>query len=339
MFFARSFKMICLLAALSYCAPFARSQPVAQAPFGPSDLVELNRHRAALIAQCPSVIAVDDAKATGLPIHVVHWGTTGPRVVIIHGGVQGRLGGGPDTFVKQQAWGSEGFQVELVQRPGFGASPSRGPDNMDHEAVWIADMLGNGANLIGHSWGGADALLAAARKPKAVRSLILVEPALTAIAEADQTLRNSPAVRAGAEMRFHITMSAHTPAEYGEVFANMLGNSSGGSATSAVHLGKDSAESTRVGCALLQSKIAPPGEFNAAIATVSAAHIPVLIVTGGWNPSFDAAGEVLARLLHGRHIIIRSPSHFVQLANPAEFNAQVGAFMRAADKTRGMTEH
>ena len=295
-------------------------------------MAEVSRHRAALIAQCPAVAEIPGGDA--LPIHVLRWGTEGPRVLIIHGGVQGRLGGGPDTFLKQQAWGSQGFQVELVQRPGFGESPSRGPDDMDHEAVWIAGMLGNGANLIGHSWGGADALLAAARKPEAVRSLILVEPALTAIAEADPTLRDSPAVRAGAQTRARIILSAQTPAEYGETFANMLGNNSGGSATAPI-LGSNAAESTRIGCALLQGKIAPFNEFDAAIQTVVAAGIPVLIVTGGWNPGFDAAGDVLARLLHGRHIIIRSPSHFVQLANAPDFNAQVGDFMREADKSRG----
>ena len=200
--------------------------------------------------------------------------------------------------------------------------------------MWIAAMLGNGANLIGHSWGGADALLAAARRPEAVRSLVLVEPALTAIAEADPSLRNSPAVRAGAEMRARLIMSAQTPAEYGDKFANMLGNSSGGSATAPL-LGSDPAESTRVGCALLQGKVAPFSAFDAAIQDVVAAGIPVLIVTGGWNPSFDAAGDVLARLLHGRHIIVRSPSHFVQLANAPDFNKEVGEFMREADSKRG----
>ena len=80
---------------------------------------------------------------------------------------------------------------------------------------------------------------------------MLVEPALTAIAEADPTLRDNPAVRAGATMRFGITMSAQTPAEYGEKFAGMLGNGSGGTATAPASLETDPAESTRVGCALL----------------------------------------------------------------------------------------
>jgi hypothetical protein len=58
----------------------------------------------------------------------------------------------------------------------------------------------------------------------------------------------------------------------------------------------------------------------------------VLIVTGGWNPSFDATADVLARLLNGRHVIVRSPNHFVQYSNAAEFNTVASDFMRAADK-------
>ncbi len=67
---------------------------------------------------------------------------------------------------------------------------------------------------------------------------------------------------------------------------------------------------------------------------VAQARIPVLIVTGGWNRSFDTAADVLAKLLHGRHIVVRSPNHFVRLANAADFNREVGAFMRETDRAR-----
>ena len=163
---AASRLLLGLAVGMAFAAPNLRrayAQPAAET--AAPDMAELGRHRAALVAQCPASPTLDPAQADALPINVVRWGTEGPRIVIIHGGVQGRLGGGPDTFLKQQAWASEGFQVELVQRPGFGQSPTRGVDDMDREAVWIAGMLGDGANLIGHSWGGADALLAAARRP------------------------------------------------------------------------------------------------------------------------------------------------------------------------------
>ena len=82
----------------------------------------------------------------------------GERVVIIHGGVQGAMGGGPATFAKQKALAAEGFRVEIADRPGFGQSPTRGVDDMDDSAAWIAAALSDGAHLIGHSWGGGAAL-------------------------------------------------------------------------------------------------------------------------------------------------------------------------------------
>ena len=63
---------------------------------------------------------------------------------------------------------------------------------MENESVWIAKMMGGGVNLIGHSWGGADALLAAARDPDQVRSLILIEPAMTQLIPSDPELMKNP---------------------------------------------------------------------------------------------------------------------------------------------------
>lgn len=326
-----------------WCPPdAARSQPApGPAPNPAADRMppgpEMARHRAALIAQCPPLPDISDADAAKLPIHVTRWGTDGPRVVLIHGGVQGRLGGGPDTYDKQQALGMDGWRVERVERPGFGQSPTRGPDDMEREAIWIADMLGDGAHLVGHSWGGADALLAAARRPEAVRSLVLIEPALIALVDADPALGGNPAARAGAVLRAKILMAAQTPADYGRTFAGALGaGTKAGEATNsgAITFDVDAAEATRVGCALLRGRMAPPDAFQRAIQAVDRAGIPVLAVTGGWSPDFDAVGEVVARLTHGRHVIVRSPGHFVQLLNAPDFNREVAAFMRDADSRR-----
>ncbi len=302
---------------------------------------ELAQARASLIAQCPSVPAISDAEAAKLPIHITRWGTSGPRVVLIHGGVQGRLGGGPATFDGQQAWaapaqGADGLRVERVDRPGFGQSPSRGVDDMERDSVWIADLLGSGANLIGHSWGGAEALLAAARRPNAVQSLVLIEPALFDLAEADPSLRDSPAVKAGAAARANMVLHASSPAQYAEMFAKLVGTDAGSASQTkaSAAVGLDPAEAAAMGCALLQARMAPVDVLQRAADTVAQAGIPVLIVTGGWNQGFDTAAGVIAKMLHGRHIIVRSPNHFVQLANSADFNRDVGAFMREADRTR-----
>ena len=319
-----------LLAAAFLAPGVTKAQPASQ---GAPEQQELAQHVAALIAQCPRPLELSDAEAAKLPVHVTRWGGSGPRVLIIHGGVQGGAGGGPSTFAKQEAWGQQGWSVEVVDRPGFGQSPTRGVDDMERDSVWIADMLGDGANLIGHSWGGMEALLAAARRPEAVRSLVLVEPALTGVLTADPELRDNPAVQAGGLQRRRILMGAKTPADYGRGFVNMLGSAAEGNAAAA-RFEQDPELAARSGCALLQGRVASDAATQHAIDTVARAHIPVLIVTGGYSPAFEAAGSVLARLTGGRHLVVRSPNHFVQTMNPDDFNAQVGAFMREADTTR-----
>jgi pimeloyl-ACP methyl ester carboxylesterase len=55
-------------------------------------------------------------------------------------------------------------------------APEAGSD-FDVDADDIAELLDDGAHLVGHSYGGLVAMLAAARRPDAVRSLCLLEPA------------------------------------------------------------------------------------------------------------------------------------------------------------------
>ena len=62
--------------------------------------------------------------------------------------------------------------------------------------------------------------------------------------------------------------------------------------------------------------------------TVAQPTIPVLVVTGGWSPSFDAIGAIAARLTRGRHVVVPAPNHFIQQSNAGEFNKIADTFMR-----------
>lgn len=55
-------------------------------------------------------------------------------------------------------------------------------------------------------------------------------------------------------------------------------------------------------CAGLQGRIALFDALRQAVETVTQAEMPVMIVAGSWNGSFDTAAAVLARLTHGRHL-------------------------------------
>lgn len=294
-------------------------------------MAAVGQRRAALLAQCPPPPSVDARAAH--PINVVELGASGPTVLIVHGGIQGGLGGGPATFDEQRVLAERGWRLRLVERPGFGESASRGVDDMEGDAEWIADMLGDGAHLVGHSWGGAEALLAAARKPEAVRSLTLIEPSLFPIVMTDPALRADPEMQAVGGRLAQLMLQSETPAEYAINFARtVLGPPDDQEMqTRVAGLEADHELATRVGCAVLQGKMASPEAMRAAADKVAERGIPVLVVSGGWSPFFDRIGEVVARFTKGRFEVVPASNHMVQQVGATAFNAVLERFMREAD--------
>jgi pimeloyl-ACP methyl ester carboxylesterase len=323
-----------MIAGLILMAGCRTSGPAAQSPRVLS-ASEVRSREATLIKSCPPPVVPSPSASANSPIHVTSWGTAGSRVLIIHGNVQSGLpiGGGPKSFAKQKVLGEHGWRLELPDRPGFGDSPSRGPDDQDADAAWIADMLSSGAHLWGHSFGGTEALLAAARRPDAVRSLVLIEPALWDLLEGDPLYRNRPDVQTDLDTRDQAIENAHSPGEYASMFMVSFQPGSGGAQETALRAAVSIVPglSKKIGCALLQAHYASDDEVRKDAATVAAAHIPVLVITGGWNPGRDAMGEVVARLTGGKHVVVRSPNHIVMASNPGDFNEVVESFMRDAE--------
>ena len=301
------------------------------APDPAAMMAAVGQRRAALLAQCPPSPPTPEDLAD-YPVNVIEVGESGPAVVVVHGGVQGGLGGGPGTFDKQKELGSR-WRLKLVERPGFGESPSRGVDDMEADAAWIADLLGDGAHLVGHSWGGAEALLAAARRPDAVRSLTLIEPALFPIVMTDPELRAKPEMQAVGGRLAGLMLQSNTPGEYALAFARtVLGPPDDGETQARVAgLEHDPETAARVGAAVLQGKMAAPESMRSAADAVAAARIPTLVISGGWSPFFDKVGEVVARFTGGRLETVRAPNHMVQDAAADAFNPLLERFMEEAD--------
>ena len=294
----------------------------------------IDAHQAALLAQCPlppSTMSAEERNAN--PINVIELGVSGPAVLIIHGGVQGGLGGGPNTFERQKPLAERGWQLRLVERPGFGQSASRGVDDMEADAEWIADMLGEGAHLVGHSWGGAEALLATARRPGAVRSLTLIEPALFPIVMADPVMRADPEMQAIGGRLAQLMLRSETPADYAISFARSVLGLPDDAETQVriAGLEADRGLAARVGCALLQGKVATPEAMRAATDIVAANEVPVQVISGGWSPFFNRIAEVAARFMHGRYEIVPAANHMVQDNAADAFNMLLERFMREAD--------
>ncbi|RRO16357.1 alpha/beta hydrolase [Saccharopolyspora rhizosphaerae] len=104
----------------------------------------------------------------------------GPRVVLVHG---------PGTWARHDTFGfgaqlelADEFQVVLPDRRGYGGSPDVERNDYRQDAEDVAELVGEGAHLVGHSSGGVVAMLAALHNPAAVRSLTLIEPACFQIA-------------------------------------------------------------------------------------------------------------------------------------------------------------
>lgn len=302
-------------------------------------MAAIGQRQAALTAQCPlPPPPLSEADLRAHPVNVVEVGASGPAVVIVHGGIQGGLGGGPATFDKQRPLAEQGWRLRLLERPGFGESPSRGVDDMDADAELTAELLGGeGAHLVGHSWGGAVALLAAARRPQAVLSLTLIEPAVFPIVMTDPALRADPEMQAVGGRLAQLMLQSDTPAAYAINFARtVLGPEGDAEAQARVaSLDSDPETAARVGCALLQSRMVPPEAMRAAADAVAAAHIPTLVISGGWSDFFNRIGPVVARFTGGTYEVVPAANHMVQDDAAERFNALLDGFMRkAADRPR-----
>lgn len=282
----------------------------------------------ALASQCPVMPVPDHAE--DLPVHVTEIGSDGPSVMFVHGGVQGGIGGGPANFDGQRPLADKGWRLKLVARPGFGQTPSRGPDDMAADGRLIAGIMGDDVHLLGHSFGGGSALLAAAMRPEAVRSLILVEPAVQMMLTTDPESAADPATKDAAAIIMKFLLSAASPADYAIGFLGSLGSDLKGEDNHiAASLKSDPDYATSLGCSLLRARMSSPQDLRAAADRVAGAGVPVLVITGGYSPGQEATGRAVARLTGGRHVVVPAPSHFLQQDCPEAFNDTLDGFLRA----------
>ena len=105
-------------------------------------------------------------------LHLESWGS-GPPVVLVHGS----LATGAEEWEAQRPLADEGFRLLVPDRRAYGRSPAAVGEDFLRDADDITVLMGDGAHLVGHSYGGLGAMFAAARHPEATRSLTLLEPA------------------------------------------------------------------------------------------------------------------------------------------------------------------
>jgi pimeloyl-ACP methyl ester carboxylesterase len=107
---------------------------------------------------------------TSAGLNVTVWGEGEPAIL-----VHGSFDWGTKTWAKQRPL-ADSFRLLVVDRRGFGASPPDGRVDFERDAQDVAELLDERAHIVGHSYGGVVALLAAGQRPDAVRSLTVIEP-------------------------------------------------------------------------------------------------------------------------------------------------------------------
>jgi pimeloyl-ACP methyl ester carboxylesterase len=204
---------------------------------------------------------------TASGVHVTVWGDGEPAVF-----VHGSFGWGEETWREQRALGDD-YRLLVVDRRGFGASPADGRVDFERDAGEVADILGDGAHLVGHSYGAVVSLLAAARRPHAVRSLVLIEPPAFGVARGDpaveELIRNIEAA----------SRATQDPSEYRARFLRGFGFSA-----QARPLEGRALEAAR---ASMTER--PPWEARIPLDELAAARLRVLLVQGDWCPAPDSA--------------------------------------------------
>jgi pimeloyl-ACP methyl ester carboxylesterase len=233
-----------------------------------------------------------------------------PRLVLVHGS----LVGGRATWREQRRGIGDAADLVVLERPGFdeaatadvdgeAPSPAHRVDFDDH-AVWVADRLAEGDHLVGHSYGGVVALLAAARASD-LASLTVVEPPATRVA------LDVPEVAAFA--RGGEELWANGPRDDPEAFMRAFLTSVGSDFDPPVPLPPQLLQGARV---LVGER--GPWEADIPLEALAARRLPTLVVSGGHHPAFEAICDRLELKLDAERVVLPGFGHNAQL-HP-EFN-------------------
>jgi pimeloyl-ACP methyl ester carboxylesterase len=234
-----------------------------------------------------------------------------PRILLVHGSVVG----GEATFGAQRPL-AERFELVIVDRRGFPPNPPVERVDFEDEAAWLEDRLEPGTHLVGHSYGGVISLLAAARRPEALRSLVVVEPPAFGVA------RGTPAVDEFVALAVaHWEEGPRDPEVFLRTFLQLVGSSlPTGSLPPAMLQGARTLMVER-----------GPWEAEIPLDELAATSFPKLVVSGAHSPAFDAVCDVLEERLHAERAVLPGAGHSVpRLGEP--FNALLTAFVERTER-------
>lgn len=272
--------------------------------------------RAMLISTGALAVAdIAPARAQTSPLEVIVWGS-GPRVVLVHGSVSN----GPLTWSEQKPLG-ERWRLEVVNRRGYGksAAPAVRQD-FEEDAQDIAALLGDGAHLVGHSYGAIGALLAAAARPQAVRSLAINEPPTFGLvkgnAAADEMAARTIQIR---------DRNIKDPRAFLEAFRENIGGPGQPPLPDPLPPALEQGVRTTM-------PGRDPSDAKIPLDALKRTTFPKLVFSGGHHPAFEAVCDLIATELKTERAIIRGQGHGVPRTG-APFNQRLEAFLKSTTPT------
>lgn len=240
------------------------------------------------------------------PLDVLEVGE-GPRIVFVHGSIVGA-----ETTWRRQLSLAERWRLVIAERPGFGASPPLERGDFEVEAGLFAELLGDGGHLVGHSYGAVIALLAAAERPEAVLSLTVSEPGALKLAgtpEGEEMIANGN--------RLFAARDSIAPVDFLRYFRAGTGSSR--------QTPEELPEELLRGAELAMAE-RPSWEADVPLDSLVAAGLPVLAISGGHSPVFEAVCDTVAERLGGERATIEGKGHNIPETG-APYNERLERFL------------
>ncbi len=233
----------------------------------------------------------------------------GPEVLLVHGGAS------PETTWSGLGHLAERWTLMSVYRRGFAPSPAppNGRQDFELDAADVVELLDNRPHLVGHSYGGVVAAIAAISRPAEVRSLTLLEPALFLPTDDPEVSRFA---RMGEEFLAHGLQT--DPAMLRE-FLTIAGApiSDDGPIPEQVARGVRRAQGSR-----------PPSEARPPLELLRNAGIPSMVASGDHHPAVERMCDAVTIALGARRVIVPGAGHFIAAA--PGFADQLERFLRSA---------
>ncbi|MEM6283525.1 MAG: alpha/beta hydrolase [Chloroflexota bacterium] len=226
-------------------------------------------------------------------LHVLRRGSSGERIVMVHGSFKR----GSELFFGPQMPLAEQYRLLIPHRRNYGLSPGSGQKTFAQEAQDLLDVIGEEpAHLLGVSYGGVIALLAAAKAPDRILSLTVSDPPAFSVARGQAAVETLMS-------RMTPIWTLSEPAEILSRFYGALG----------INLPVIEERLTEADKRDIVAGVSEPLPFEVDIApdVLAGAVFPRMVFAGGWHPAFDTTQAHLAAQINAELVTLAGRGHNV----------------------------